>query len=412
MLYYVHMGNLPHRGNILILDLGTSAAKAFVFDPDLRVLSRMRLPVGRRSPRRGFVEQDPLELVSASRRALRLAVRKSGMPLRSFAGLGLTNQRETAVFWDKSTGKPVYPAIVWEDSRTQAYCDKLSARPALRRMIRGKTGLEPNPYFSAPKAKWVMDRVPAARRLAEEGSLLFGTVDSWLMWSMLEGRPHLTDATNASRTLLFNVRDLNWDLELVDLFGLADLELPEVRPSASRFGVLRREILGAPLPLLSVCGDQQASLFAAGLAKGTVKITYGTGAFVSYVLGGKFSLRPLFFTTLAPFAATPRTGLAPLPRRPVYALEAKVGSCGKRVEAALGDGAKMAKTVGEIVRQTARLVRRMPGRPRRIVIDGGVTQYRPLAEMLRQAAGGPVKRQKIYDGTALGAAMLARRAPA
>ncbi len=385
----------PAAKPVLVLDAGTTGVKAFVFRGD-EILSRAYEPLRKEARRRKglrLVEQSPAEMVSAARRVLRQALRQSGLAAGRIAGLGITNQRETSVLWNRKSGRPVYPAIVWEDTRTAAEAESLRRRYS--RLIRSKTGLPPDPYFSALKIGWILKHVPGAKAAAEKGKLAAGTVDSWLMWNLLEGKPHLTDYTNASRTLLFNIRHLEWDRELLRLFGIPAKLLAEAGATRSRFGFLKKEILGARIPVLAVCGDQQASLAAAGLARGTAKITYGTGAFVAESLGSRFALAPGFFTTLAPSGA-----------RPLFMLEAKVDDCGARIAPLIGRDAAMRKEVTRLARETNAYLRRLPVRPRRLTVDGGVTQYEPLVLIQRGISGIPVRRQKVYDGTALGAARL------
>lgn len=382
------------KSHILVLDVGTTGIKALVFDREHAVVARAYRPIKKTSPRRGWVEQDPQELLDAAKAVLREAVRKSGLPHSKFLGAGITNQRETVIAWDKATGRPIYPAIVWEDTRTTVFCKKLEKK--FGRTVRAKTGLSINPYFSASKLHWMFRHVPEAKKSLSAHRLLCGTVDTWIAWNFLEGRPHVTDCTNASRTLLFNVRTLTWDRTLLDIFDIPEDIMPRVRPSRSDFGILKSSVLGFSLPVRAMCGDQQASLHATGLAKGAVKVTYGTGTFISQVLSSRFILREPFFTMLA--ACTPK---------PVYALEAKIDKSGAQVQLALGNTTDLHNVLKKLSAEVAKLLKKLPTKPKSILIDGGIAQSPDLAALQSEAASVIVHRQKIHDGTALGVALLA-----
>ena len=214
----------------LVLDVGTTGIKAFVFDEKFRQVTKVYQKLKKRFPRRGWVEQDPHELVEVSRQVLRQAIKESKAARADFLGLGITNQRETTILWDKKTGLPIYSAIVWEDTRTKNFCRWLQFFHG--RTVLNKTGLPIDPYFSASKINWLLHHLPAAKILLDKKRLLFGTVDSWLLWNFCQGHPHLTDETNASRTLLFNLRTRRWDKELLKIFEVPAQILPPVqRPS-------------------------------------------------------------------------------------------------------------------------------------------------------------------------------------
>lgn len=381
------------RHNILVLDVGTTGVKAFVFDRNLNPVVRVYEKLRKDFPKRGWVEQNPQELLAVSRKTLRAAVVKSGCNKDSFSGLGITNQRETTILWDKKTGQPVYPAIVWEDTRTKRFCSHLKKRAEA--LIRRKTGLPIDAYFSASKIRWILRKVPEAERLSEEKQLAFGTVDSWILWNFLENHPHRTDYTNASRTLLFNIKTLEWDKELLGLFHVPPYIIPQVRPSQSFFGILRKEIVGFPIPVLAVCGDQQASLYAAGTEKGTTKVTWGTGMFIMQILGRSFSTQELFFTTLVPDT-----------HDPLYALEAKMDACGKQVETVLKNREELQRLLTKLAHRADKFFKYLPVQPKRLVIDGGVSREDRLPQIQSKVSGIPVQKQKIFDGTALGIAML------
>lgn len=387
------------RTHIAVLDIGTSGVKAFVFGPDFKVASRAWRPLEKYSPRRGWVEQKPPLLLAASRLALRAAVKASRVQPQKFIGLGIANQRETTILWDRKTSKPIYDAIVWEDARTRK--DAAEARRKTGEKIRKKTGLVADAYFSATKIGWVIKNVPTAQSLLKQGRLCFGTVDSWIVWNFSREHNHLTDETNASRTLLFNARTRQWDGDLLRIFKIPGEILPRVAHSHSLFGRLRQDILGFPLPIRAVCGDQQASLYAAlkkspgSKAAGTTKITYGTGTFLMQVIGASFSLHPPFFTTLVPNGA-----------KPLYALEAKIDCGGKSVERVLKKPKELKMLFHTMAKKIDRLIRRLPQKPGEIIIDGGVTRDKGLRAIQAGVSGIPVRKQKIFDGTALGVAML------
>lgn len=379
----------------LVLDAGTSGIKAFVFDENLSVVSRTyeALP---KDARGTHVEQDAVAIAALSRDLLRRAVHDGGVRTEDIAGLGITNQRETTVLWNRRTGKPLHPAIVWEDRRTAEYCRAISEKHAA--LIRDKTGLSTDPYFSASKIRWLLKNTAgAANANATLSDLACGTIDSWLMWNLVDGSPHLTDHTNASRTLLFNIKTLKWDTELLALFDVPAPVLPAPHPSLYFFGNLSADILGRPVPLVAVCGDQQGSLVAAGRDIGATKVTYGTGIFLTQVLGETFAIHEPFFTTLAP------TDGAPL-----YALEAKIEDCGARVSPLVGHPKELTKLLRMLAEDVGAYLRKLPMRPREVVVDGGVLRFPPLVKIQADVTGMPARAQSVPDGTALGTAMLMR----
>lgn len=337
------------------------------------------------------VEQDPQEYVRLSQFVLRSAFLKSKVD-PSHLVVGITNQRETVVMWDRKTGKPVYPAIVWQDRRTQKQCALMEEYGA---RIRMKTGLEPLPYFSASKLSWILKHVPQARVLASHHRLLCGTVDSWLMWNMLRNNPHVTDTTNACRTLLYDIHSLCWDDWLLQIFGVNQNILPTVHPSQYPFGMLKKDILDFMIPVRAVCGDQQASMAAAGLAKGTTKVTYGTGTFVMQSLGSAFALRKGFFTTLIPHGRTPR-----------YALEAKIDIGGADVDKVLGNQKKLYSALISLAQAVDDCLQRLPTKPRKIIIDGGVTRDGQMSIIQAEKSHVPIQALSTFRGTALGVAKL------
>ncbi len=265
---------------ILALDQGTTSSRAIIYDKLGKIRSFAQKEFKQYFPKPGYVEHDPQEIYSSQISVAAEAITKMQIHDLSIEAIGITNQRETTIIWDIKTGKPVYNAIVWQDRRTSGYCDQLKAE-GYQDLIRQKTGLEIDAYFSGTKIKWILDNVPGARKKAEKGALAFGTVDSWLIWNLTNGRKHLTDVSNASRTLLFNIHTLEWDEELLRLLDIPASLLPEVKPNSFRFGVTDSLIFSSKIPITGVAGDQQAALFGQMcIHKGMVKNTYGTGCFI------------------------------------------------------------------------------------------------------------------------------------
>ncbi|OBS10553.1 glycerol kinase GlpK [Acidihalobacter prosperus] len=268
------------NGYLLALDQGTTSSRSIVFDLAGRALAQAQQEFEQRYPQPGWVEHEPEVIWGTQLATLREAVRKARIDPAGIRAVGITNQRETTLLWDRRSGQPVAPAIVWQDRRTADLCDALRAE-GHEPLFRERTGLLLDPYFSGTKLRWLLDQDPALRRRAEAGELAFGTVDSWLIYRLTGGRAHVTDVSNASRTLMFDIRRLAWDAELLALLDVPAAVLPEVRPSAGHFGTLAPAILGPEIPIAGVAGDQQAALFGqACFAPGMAKNTYGTGAFV------------------------------------------------------------------------------------------------------------------------------------
>ena len=265
---------------ILALDQGTTSSRAIVFDAAGTIRSVAQEEFRQIFPRAGWVEHDPEEIWSSQRKVALEALESAGISAADVAAIGITNQRETAVVWDRKTGAPIGNAIVWQDRRTSGMCDDLK-RAGKEDLIRRKTGLVIDAYFSGTKIRWILDNVEGARARAEAGDLAFGTVDSWLIWKMTDGRTHVTDATNASRTLLYNIREHRWDDELLALFDVPRSMLPEVRSSSEIYAHSKEELFGRELPIAGIAGDQQAALFGQICnSPGMVKNTYGTGCFM------------------------------------------------------------------------------------------------------------------------------------
>ena len=282
---------------ILALDQGTSSSRAIIFDHDGNPLAVSQKEFTQHFPRPGWVEHDPEEIWSSESSVMLDVVRKSGVKTADIAAVGITNQRETTIVWDAETGKPVYNAIVWQDRRTSEYCDSLKAL-GLTEKIREKTGLLIDAYFSGTKIRWILENVPAARDLARQGRLRFGTVDCWLVWKLTGGRVHCTDATNASRTMLFNIHTLKWDEELLDLLGIPASMMPQVRSCSEVYGTC--DLLDG-VPVAGAAGDQQAALFGQMCTEpGDVKNTYGTGCFLLMNSGANaITSRNQLLTTIA-----------------------------------------------------------------------------------------------------------------
>lgn len=310
-------------GAILAIDQGTTSSRAIVFGSDFQPVSVGQKEFPQHFPRSGWVEHDPEDLWSTTAAVCREALERAHVAIADIAAIGITNQRETAIVWDRKTGKPVYNAIVWQDRRTADVCAKLRAA-GKEDVITSKTGLILDPYFSGTKVAWILDNVEGARARADRGELAFGTVDSWLIWHLTGGEKHVTDATNASRTLLYNIHDNCWDEELCNLIGVPMSMLPEVKNCADDFGMSRADLFGRPLPILGVAGDQQAAtLGQACFEPGMVKSTYGTGCFALINTGTEpVSSKNRLLTTIA-YRLNGQT---------TYALEGSIFAAGTTVQ--------------------------------------------------------------------------------
>ena len=272
---------------ILALDQGTSSSRTIVFDHEGRICAAAQKEFPQHFPKPGWVEHDPKDIWSSEASVIAEAITSMGINGLNIAGIGITNQRETTIVWDAETGEPVYNAIVWQDRRTSEYCDSLKEQN-LTGFIREKTGLIIDAYFSATKIRWILENVPGARARAEAGKLHFGTVDTWLLWNLTHGECHMTDVSNASRTMLFNIHTLNWDEDLMKLFGIPMSMLPEVHSSSEIYGYTKTTIFAHKVPVAGIAGDQQAALFGQMCTTpGSVKNTYGTGCFLLMNSGTK-----------------------------------------------------------------------------------------------------------------------------
>jgi glycerol kinase len=440
--------------HLLVVDQGTTSTRAIVFDRDFRPVAVAQRPLRQHFPESGWVEHDPQDILDDTLHVMRSALATAGRDAARIAGIGIANQRETTILWDRVTGTTIHPAIVWQDRRTSDVCARLIAEGA-EQLVSAKTGLLIDPYFSATKIAWILDHVPGARARAERGELAFGTVDSFLLWHLTGGRVHRTDATNAARTMLFDIHRQGWDDELLRLFRVPREVLPEVMDSSAAFGITDGAILGAPVPILALVGDQQGALVGQGcLEAGMAKSTYGTGCFLVLNTGDQpLASRHRLLTTVAYRIAG----------KPIYALEGSIFVAGAVVQwmrdgvrliadagsseahaaatpvdhgvyfvpafTGLGApywdpearGAILGLTrgtgIGEIVSaglqavcyQTRDLLQSMEAggtRPARLRVDGGMVGNAWLMQFLADLLDVTVERPAMTETTALGAAYL------
>ncbi len=442
---------------LLALDQGTTSSRAILFDRQGRLLGMAQRAFAQHYPQPGWVEHDASEIWTSQLAVAQEVLRQQGLAAHDVAAIGITNQRETTVLWDRATGQPLAPAIVWQDRRTAAACDALRAA-GHEPLVQHKTGLVLDAYFSATKLAWLLDQVPGARARAERGELAFGTVDSWLVWRLTGGRVHATDPSNASRTLLFNRHTQAWDDELLASFNIPRSVLPEVRPSSGNFGETDPALLGGAIPIAGVAGDQQAATFGqACFREGMAKNTYGTGCFmlmnagtapvvshhrllgtVGWVLDGQAPVHCLEGSVFMAGATVQwlRDGLQIIQNAgEVEALAASVPDSGDvcLVPAFTGlgaphwDGHARAALLGmtrgttrahiaraaldAIALQSAEVFDAMTadaGVPlRELRVDGGASANNLLMQLQADALGVPVVRPRITETTALGAAYLA-----
>jgi glycerol kinase len=327
-----------NKSYILAIDEGTTGANALLVDGDGNVISKAYREIHQVYPQPGWVEQDPQELFRTSLMVARQAIETAGVPSNQVTGIGVTGQRETTIVWERRSGKPVSNAVVWQCRRTATLCEDLLRR-GLATTIRTKTGLPIDPYFSATKLRWILDHIQDGQKRAEQGELLFGTVDSWLVWNFTGGRIHSTDYTNASRTQLFNIHTLQWDKELLAMFDIPETMLAEVKPSSHIYGETAVGLLGNyTLPIAAIAGDQQASLFGQACFKpGQAKNTYGTGSFVMQNTGSSPVLSKQGLVTTIAWGIGSRV---------TYAMEGSIFVTGAAVQW-LRDGLKIIKTAAE-----------------------------------------------------------------
>ncbi|RDV04614.1 glycerol kinase GlpK [Undibacter mobilis] len=447
---------------LVAIDQGTTSTRAIVFDAALKPLALAQRELPQIFPAPGWVEHDPEEIWSATVAVVRDAIAKAGLAPQHIAGIGITNQRETTVVWDRATGRPIHNAIVWQDRRTASFCDGLRAG-GHEQEIAAKTGLIVDPYFSASKIGWLLDHIDGARTKAENGALAFGTIDSFLLWRLTGGKVHATDASNAARTSLLNIASGEWDGDLCRLFGVPMAMLPQVRDCAGSFGVTMPDLFGAAIPILGMAGDQQAATVGQGCFKpGMMKSTYGTGCFmllntgaervisrnrllstIAYQLDGKrtYALEGAIFIAGAAVQWL-RDGLKIIakssdvgalaakadPAEEVYLVPAFVGLGAPYWDAQArgavygltrsSGGAEIARAALDAVGyQTRDLIEAMhadwpASRDTTTVlrVDGGMTASDPCMQFLADILAAPVDRPVVMETTALGAAYLAGRA--
>lgn len=323
---------------ILSFDQGTTSSRAIVFDQKGTIISVAQKEFEQIFPKPGWVEHDANEIWSTQLGVAAEAITKAGLTVQNIAAIGITNQRETTVVWDRATGMPVHNAIVWQDRRTAGFCDELKER-GLAEKIQQKTGLVVDAYFSGTKVKWILDHVPGARDRANKGELCFGTIDSWLLWKLTNGKVHATDVSNASRTLMFNIHDLQWDEELLKILDVPVSVLPEVRSSSEVYGYTQNILTAHNIPIAGIAGDQQAALFGQMCTQpGMVKNTYGTGCFMLMNTGEKAVPSTNHLLTTVAWKVNGVTH---------YALEGSVFIAGAVVQW-LRDGLKIIRTAAEV----------------------------------------------------------------
>lgn len=440
---------------ILAVDQGTTSSRAILFNREGHSVHSAQEEFPQYFPNDGWIEHDPADIWQTVERTFQKVLSKIDTSNDVIRAIGITNQRETTLIWDRKTGKPLYRAIVWQDRRTSEYCQQLKSK-GLESLISDKTGLLIDPYFSATKIRWILDNIDGARARAERGELAFGTVDSYILWKLTGGKEHRTDATNASRTMLFNIHTQEWDEDLLTLFNIPRVLLPEVMDSSDNFGVTDKDIMGVEIPILGMAGDQQAALFGqACFREGMAKSTYGTGCFmivntgdiplksesrllstVAYRLNGKvtYALEGSIFIAGATVQWL-RDGLKlindagdtePLARQTpvdhgVYLVPAFTGlgapywdpnARGAIFGLTRDTGIKEIVTAGlqSVCYQTKDLQKAMENdgeRPIALRVDGGMVANNWVMQFLADILGATVDRPQVAETTALGAAYLA-----
>ena len=451
---------MPH---ILAIDQGTTSSRAIIFDGHLNVVATAQEEFPQHFPASGWVEHDPTDLWATTAGTARAAIEKAALTATDIAAIGITNQRETTLIWDRKTGKPIHNAIVWQDRRTADICATLRA-DGHGPMITARTGLLLDPYFSATKVKWLLDTIPGARARATRGELIFGTVDSFLIWNLTGGKVHATDATNAARTMLYNIKTGAWDADICALMGVPMSMLPQVKDSAANFGMTRADLFGREIPILGVAGDQQAATVGqACFSPGMLKATYGTGCFallntgdqmvtsenrllttIAYQLNGKptYALEGSIFVAGAvvqwlrdglkiireaketlPLAAKADpaqdvvlvpafTGLGAPYWRPdcrgaVYGLTRNSGPAELARAALESVGYQTRDLLEAMTADWATASGTAPRDAATLRVDGGMTANDWAMQFLSDIIGAPVDRPKVTETTALGAAWLA-----
>lgn len=440
---------------ILSIDQGTTSSRAMLFDLKGRAVFTAQQEFTQYFPNDGWVEHDTEEIWSTTLKVVRESTSKASDDAASIAAIGITNQRETTVVWDRASGKAIYHAIVWQDRRTASFCESLRAK-GMESMVRSKTGLLLDPYFSGTKLNWILDNVEGARDRAERGELAFGTIDSFLIWRLTNGKVHATDATNASRTMMFNIHNQSWDNELLEMLDVPQSMLPDVRDSADDYGVSSADVLGVEIPIGGVAGDQQSALIGqACFEPGMIKSTYGTGCFmvlntgdkalesnnkllttVSYRLDGKttYALEGSIFvagaavqwlrdgigiiesaqqTEVMAASLDSNNGIYLVPAftglgAPHWDPDARGAIFG--ITRDTGPAELVRATLESVCYQTSDLLdakRRDGIEPRRLRVDGGMVQNNWLCGFLADILGISVERPVETETTALGAAYLA-----
>ena len=443
--------------HILAIDQGTTSSRAILFDRDMRIVATAQEEFTQHFPNSGWVEHDPSDLWSTTAGTCRAAIEKAGLGSEDITAIGITNQRETTLVWDRATGLPIYNAIVWQDRRTADFCAELRAA-GHGDMITARTGLLVDPYFSATKLKWILDHVEGARDRARKGELLFGTVDTYLVWKLTGGVSHVTDATNAARTMLYDIHKGRWSQSICDLFDIPQTILPEVRDCAADFGTTRPDLFGRAIPILGVAGDQQAATVGqACFGPGMLKATYGTGCFallntgdrpvvsknrllttIAYQLDGKptYALEGSIFiagavvqwlrdglklireakeTQALAEAADPNQDLILVPAfvglgAPYSTADCRGGVYGLPRSSGPAEFARAAlESVGYQTRDLLEAMQADMGRPGEAVlrVDGGMSASDFAMQFLADILGAAVDRPEVLETTAMGAAWLA-----
>lgn len=441
---------------VMALDQGTTSSRAIIFDHSGKMIASLNKEFRQIYPKPGWVEHDPMEIWESQIEVAKGVIEKAGIKPEDIAAIGITNQRETTVVWDKNTGKPIYNAIVWQCRRTAPICDDLKNK-GFDKKIREKTGLVVDAYFSGTKVKWILDNVEGAREKAERGELLFGNIDTWLIWNLTRGKVHVTDYSNASRTMLFNIHELKWDKEILEELNVPENMLPEVKPSSHVYGYTDKSIFGVEIPIAGDAGDQQAALFGQACFKpGMAKNTYGTGCFmlmntgekavpsktgllttIAWGIDGKveYALEGSIFITGAAIQWL-RDELRIIDNAPqseeyalkvedtngVYVVPAFVGlgapywdMYARDVIVGLTRGAKrehiIRATLESIAYQTRDVLEAMQEdsgiKLQALKVDGGASANNFLMQFQADILGVPVDRPQVIETTALGAAYLA-----
>jgi glycerol kinase len=448
-----------HNPFVLAIDQGTTSTRSIVFDGDFGIAAMAQETFPQHYPAPGWVEHDPEDLWRTTVSTMRAAIAKAGLNAGDIAAIGIANQRETTLVWERETGRPVYNAIVWQDRRTAPRCEQLSL-PSVEKLVRERTGLLLDPYFSATKIAWILENVAGVREKAETGALAFGTVDSFLLWRLTGGRVHATDATNASRTLLYDIHRGDWDDDLLKLFGVPRRLLPEVKDCAANFGSLARDIVGAAIGVQGIAGDQQAAgVGQACFSPGMAKATYGTGCFVllntgaspiastnkllttvAYQFGGRraFAIEGSIFVagaavqwlrdSLGLIQSAEQSGEFAAqsdPAQPIYLVPAFVGlgaphwdpNCRGALfglTRSTGPREFARAALESVCYQTVDLLEAMRADWRHadeaqnvLRVDGGMSASDWFVQRLSDALGVPVDRPAVNESTAMGAAYLA-----